>query len=176
MGEAEGFEVEPVGLVDGGGGGGDPVSSTRIRGLIADGDVAGAAALLGRPHEVAGVVQHGAGRGGAPARLPDGEHRGSLPRSRSPAPGVYAGRFSWSGGLGHPAAVSVGQPPSFENDEEPTPLVEAYLLDFDGDLYDERSRVAFEAWLRPQQAFDDLDDLVAQMGADVESTRRVLSS
>jgi riboflavin kinase/FMN adenylyltransferase len=175
MGEDEGFEVEPVGLIDGDGGGGDPVSSTRIRRLIAQGDVAGAATLLGRPHEVRGAVQHGAGRGGLLLGFPTA-NIGVAPEIALPAPGVYAGRFSWSGGLGHPAAISVGQPPSFENDEEPSPLVEAYLLDFDGDLYDEPSRVAFEAWLRPQQAFDDLDDLVAQMGVDVESTRRVLSS
>jgi riboflavin kinase/FMN adenylyltransferase len=87
---------------------------------------------------------------------------------------VYAGRFSWRGADGHPAAISVGQPPTFDEGDG-SPVVEAYLLDFDGDLYDEAARVTFERWLRPQRAFDDLDALVAQMADDVEAARRVLA-
>jgi riboflavin kinase/FMN adenylyltransferase len=174
MGAAEGFEVEPVDLVDGGGAGDGPVSSTRIRRLIADGDVAGAAALLGRPHQVRGPVQHGAGRGALLLGYPTANVK-VAPEIALPAPGVYAGRFSWSGGHGHPAAISVGQPPTFTDGADGSPVVEAYLLDFDGDLYDEPAQVTFERWLRPQRAFDDLDVLVAQMGADVAEARRVLT-
>ena len=175
MGASQGFEVEPMELVGGGGGGEGPVSSTRIRRLIADGDVAGARALLGRPHQVRGPVEHGAGRGGRLLGFPTA-NVGVSPEIALPAPGVYAGRFSWPGGEGHPAAISVGQPPSFEvEDDDAPPLVEAYLLDFDGDLYGEPARVTFGEWLRPQRAFDDLDALVAQMEGDVAQTRRVLT-
>jgi riboflavin kinase/FMN adenylyltransferase len=174
MGAADGFEVEPVALVDGGGGGEVPVSSTRIRRLIADGDVAGAAALLGRPHQVRGLVRHGAGRGALLLGFPTA-NVGVAAEIALPAPGVYAGRFSWSGGEGHPAAISVGQPPSFDDAGDGSSLVEAYLLDFDGDLYDEPARVTFEWWLRPQRAFDDLDVLIAQMGDDVADARHVLT-
>jgi riboflavin kinase/FMN adenylyltransferase len=174
MGGPLGFEVEPVELVAERGGEVAPVSSTRIRRLIAEGDVAGAAALLGRAHEVRGPVKHGAGRGARLLGFPTA-NVGVARKIALPAPGVYAGRFSWRGGSGHPAAISVGQPPTFEDTGDGSPLVEAYLLDFDGDLYGEPARVAFEAWIRPQRAFDDLGALVAQMGQDVEEARRVLA-
>jgi riboflavin kinase/FMN adenylyltransferase len=174
MGTAEGFDVEPIELVGGAGGDEVPVSSTRIRRLIADGDVAGAAKLLGRPHQVRGRVEHGAGRGARLLGYPTANVR-VVPEIALPAPGVYAGRFSWRGAEGHPAAISVGPPPSFDDEGDGSPLVEAYLLDFDGDLYEEPSRVTFEGWLRPQRAFDDLDALAAQMGDDVVDARRVLA-
>jgi riboflavin kinase/FMN adenylyltransferase len=174
MGAAGGFEVEPIELIDVGTEGDGPVSSTRIRRLIADGDVAGAAALLGRPHQVRGPVEHGAGRGGRLLGFPTA-NVGVSPEIALPAPGVYAARFSWPGGDGHPAAISVGQPPSFEPDDDLVPLVEAFLLDFDGDLYGAPARVDFAAWLRPQLPFDDLDALVAQMDDDVVRTRDLLA-
>jgi len=174
MGGAFGFEVEPIALIGGGGGEEAPVSSTRIRRLIADGDVADATTLLGRPHQVRGRVEHGAGRGAALLGYPTA-NVGVAPEIALPAPGVYAGRFSWRGADGHPAAISVGQPPTFDDQGDGSPVVEAYLLDFDGELYDEAARVTFERWLRPQRAFDDLDALVAQMADDVEAARRVLA-
>ena len=161
-------------LVGGGGREEVPVSSTRIRRLVADGNVAGAAKLLGRPHQVRGRVQHGAGRGARLLGYPTA-NVGVAPEIALPAPGVYAGRFSWRGAEGHPAAISVGQPPTFDDQDDGSPVVEAYLLDFDGDLYGEPSRVTFEGWLRPQRAFDDLDGLVAQMGDDIDDARRVLA-
>jgi riboflavin kinase/FMN adenylyltransferase len=173
MGESEGFDVHPVELVAGGGGDA-PVSSTRIRRMIAEGDVTTAAAMLGRPHQVRGPVKHGAGRGARLLGFPTA-NVGVARQIALPAPGVYAGRFSWRGATDHPAAVSVGQPPTFEDQGDGSPLVEAYLLDFDGDLYGEPAKVAFEAWIRPQRAFDDLDALVAQMGEDVDEARRVLA-
>jgi riboflavin kinase/FMN adenylyltransferase len=174
MGAALGFEVEPIALIGGGGGADVAVSSTRIRQLIAQGEVADAATLLGRPHQVRGRVEHGAGRGAALLGFPTANVAVAL-EIALPAPGVYAGRFSWRGGDGHPAAISVGQPPTFDDHGDGSPLVEAYLLDFDGDLYDEPARVTFERWLRPQRAFDDVDALAAQMGDDVEAARRVLA-
>jgi riboflavin kinase/FMN adenylyltransferase len=173
MGGVEGFEVEPVALV-GGGAGDAPVSSTRIRKLIASGEVAGAAALLGRPHQVRGVVEHGAGRGGRLLGYPTA-NVGVAAEIALPAPGVYAGRFSWPGGYDHPAAISVGLPPSFDDDDDGSARVEAYLLDFDGDLYGAPARVTFEGWLRQQLAFEDLDALVVQMAEDVEHARRLLT-
>lgn len=172
MGASGHFEVEPVELV-GGEGDDPPVSSTRIRRVLAEGDVTGAAALLGRPHQVRGPVRHGAGRGARLLGFPTA-NVGVAREIALPAPGVYAGRFSWRGAEGHPAAISVGQPPTFAGTDDGTPLVEAYLLDFDGDLYEEAARVSFEAWIRPQRAFDDLDALSAQMADDVEAARRFL--
>ena len=173
MGTTLGFEIEPMELVTDEGGE-VPVSSTRIRALIAQGDVAGAANLLGRPHEVRGPVVHGAGRGAQLLGYPTANLKVGA-EIALPAPGVYAGRFSWPAGLDHPSAISVGPAPTFEGAEARSPLVEAYLLDFDGDLYGEPSRVTFEAWLRPQRVYTDLDSLVAQMGEDVEHARRVLA-
>ena len=173
MGAAHGFDVEPMELVSGGGRG-DPVSSTRIRRLLAQGDVAGAALLLGRPHQVRGPVEHGAGRGARLLGFPTA-NVGVAREIALPAPGVYAGRFSWRGAEGHPAAISVGQPPTFKDDDSGSPRVEANLLDFDGDLYGEPARVTFERWLRPQQAFDDLDSLVAYMVDAIDEARRVLA-
>ena len=174
MGARLGFDVEPVSLVAGVAGGEVPVSSTRIRRLIAEGDVGGAAALLGRPHQVRGPVRHGAGRGAKLLGFPTANV--AVGREIAlPAPGVYAGRFSWPEADGHPAAISVGQPPTFQSDDDHTPLVEAYLIDFDGDLYGEPAKVSFEAWIRPQRAFDDLSELSSQMTLDVDAARRVLS-
>ncbi len=165
MGAANGFEVRPVELVSEADGE-PPVSSTRIRRLIAEGEVGEAARLLGRAHQVRGPVKHGAGRGARLLGFPTA-NVGVAREIALPAPGVYAGRFTWRGAEGHPSAISVGQPPTFQDADDGSPLVEAYLLDFDGDLYGEPARVSFEAWIRPQRAFDDLDALKAQMSEDV---------
>jgi riboflavin kinase / FMN adenylyltransferase len=171
MGADLGFAVEPVALLSPDSG--PVISSTRIRRLIAEGDVAAASALLGRPHEVRGAVKHGAGRGARLLGFPTA-NVGVGREMAVPAPGVYAGRFTWRGAHDHPAAISVGQPPTFEATGDGSPLVEAYLLDFDGDLYGEPAAVSFAAWLHPQRAYDDLAALVDQMRADVEEARRVL--
>jgi riboflavin kinase / FMN adenylyltransferase len=171
MGADLGFVVEPVALLSPDSG--PVISSTRIRRLIAEGDVAAAARLLGRPHQVRGSVKHGAGRGARLLGFPTA-NVGVAREIALPAPGVYAGRFSWRAAPDHPAAISVGQPPTFEATGDGAGLVEAYLLDFDGDLYGEPGRVSFEAWLHPQRAYDDLGALVEQMRADVEEARRIL--
>jgi riboflavin kinase / FMN adenylyltransferase len=170
IGAMAGFDVEGVSLADAEG---DAVSSTRIRQLVADGDVAGAAALLGRPHQVRGEVVHGDGRGGPELGFPTANV--AVPAGIAlPGLGIYAGRYRRPDGAVHLAAVSVGNRPTFYA-RAPGPLVEAYLLDFDGDLYGEEGQVSFVRRLRDERRFDRVEDLVAQMHADVEEARRVLA-
>jgi riboflavin kinase/FMN adenylyltransferase len=172
MGAELGFEVLGLGLVAvDADTTGAPYSSTRIRELLGKGDVAEAARLLGRPHEVRGVVERGDQRG---------EHLGmptanlAVPeRICLPADGVYAGTFVAEDGVERPAAISVGTRPTFY--ENGNVLVEAYVLDFDGDLYGQRVKVRFREWVRGQERFDSTEALVEQMNADVEETRRILA-
>jgi riboflavin kinase/FMN adenylyltransferase len=89
-----------------------------------------------------------------------------------PADGIYAGHYRRPTGEGHAAAISVGRRPTFY--EAADPVLEAYLLDFDGDLYGEPARVEFVARLRPEERFDSVDDLVAQMRRDVAATRELV--
>jgi riboflavin kinase/FMN adenylyltransferase len=175
LGREAGFEVAGVRLSETGGA---AISSTRIRQLLAQGDVAGAAALLGRPHEVRGPVVHGDGRGGPELGYPTANL--ALPPGLAlPAVGVYAGRLGRTDGSTHPAAISVGLRPTFYPDgpEGPRtgPLVEAHLLDFEGDLYGEAVRLQFVAHLRPERRFDSVADLVAEMDRDVARTRALLA-
>jgi SHS2 domain-containing protein len=149
---------------------GEPVRSSRIRSLLAnDGAVEQAAELLGRPYTVWGEVVHGAERGRA-LGYPTANLK--LPTGRlAPAYGIYA-CWAWRGETGFPAAVNVGVRPSFDNGH---PSVEAYLLDFDGDLYGETLGLSFIERLRGEQRFADIHALVAQMGRDVEAARRTLA-
>ena len=172
MGAELGFEVLGLGLVavedDTTG---VPYSSTRIRELLAKGDVVEAARLLGRPHEVRGVVEYGARRGGEHLGVPTANL--SVPeRICLPADGVYAGTFVAEDGAERPAAISVGTRPTFY--ETADVLVEAYLLDFDGDLYGQRVKVRFREWVRGQERFDSTEALIEQMKTDIEATRRIL--
>jgi riboflavin kinase/FMN adenylyltransferase len=160
MGGALGFEVVHVPLLAG-------TSSTEVRRRLAAGDVAGAAELLGRPHELRGVVEKGDQRGrdlGYPtANI-------AVPADiLVPAPGIYAG---WYDG-GQAAAVSVGRRPTFKDGDAPV-VVEAYLLDFAGDLYGHPARLSFVCRLRDEERFDSVDELLAQMARDVEATRSAL--
>jgi riboflavin kinase/FMN adenylyltransferase len=93
-----------------------------------------------------------------------------------PADGVYAGYFTRADGARHRAAISVGRRPTFYEPGTASVLVEAYLLDFDGDLYGEAGRVAFVSRLRGEERYDSVDALIAQMHRDVEETERILSS
>ena len=172
LGGRWGFEVVGVGLTDDGT---EPVSSTRIRALLAAGDVEGAARLLGRPHEVRGPVVRGDGRGGPELGFPTANL--SVPDDIAlPADGVYAGHYRRPDGSVHRAALNVGRRPTFYEPGTAPVLVEAYLLHFDGDLYGEPARVSFAHRLRGEQRFDSVEDLVAQMRADVEATERVLAA
>jgi riboflavin kinase / FMN adenylyltransferase len=173
MGAEFGFEVLGLGLVAvEGDATGVPYSSTRIRELLAKGDVAEAARLLGRPHEVRGVVERGDQRGAEHLGMPTANL--TVPeRICLPADGVYAGTFVAEDGVERPAAISVGTRPTFYEDGDV--LVEAYVLDFDGDLYGQRVKVRFREYVRGQERFDSTEALVEQMNADVEATRRILA-
>ena len=173
MGAELGFEVLGLGLVAvEGEASGAPYSSTRIRELLAKGDVAEAARLLGRPHEVRGVVERGDQRGAEHLGFPTANL--TVPeRICLPADGVYAGTFVAQDEVERPAAISVGTRPTFYEDGDV--LVEAYVLDFDGDLYGQRVKVRFREWVRGQERFDSTEALVEQMHADVEATRRILA-
>ena len=177
MGAAAGFEVEGVSLAsdaDGPAASGTAISSTRIRALVAGGRVAEAAELLGRPHQVRGTVVHGDNRGGTELGFPTANL--DVPSAIAlPAAGIYAGWYERPDGSRHAAAVSVGRRPTFY-DGGGELLVEAFLLDFSGDLYGEEGRLSFVARLRDEQAFDSVDALVAQMHRDVAAAREVLAA
>ena len=143
---------------------GETVSSSHIRGLVAAGDVRQARDFLGAPFMLEGEVVPGDKRGrelGMPTAniVPD-------PRLAVPGHGVYA---AWA--HGHPAAVNVGIRPTFDSGRGL--LVEAYLLDFDDDLYGQTLRIAFDERLRGERRFDDVDALVEQMYRDVDQVREV---
>jgi riboflavin kinase/FMN adenylyltransferase len=137
------------------------VSSTAIRGLVAEGDVERASRLLGRPPEVEGAVVSGDARGGT-LGYPTANLRVE-PELLVPAYGIYAGSAA-----GHRAAVSIGTNPHYGGHER---RVEAFLLDFEGDLYGERLVVELWRRLRDEQAFASEAELVAQITHDVEETR-----
>jgi riboflavin kinase/FMN adenylyltransferase len=153
--ERLGFDARPVPLVDG-------VSSTRIRDLLRAGEVDRAAKLLGRPPELAGTVVAGDARGGT-LGFPTANLRPE-PGVLVPGYGIYAGAAD-----GHRAAISIGTNPHYGGDER---RIEAFLLDFAGDLYGKR--LTLELWqrLREEQAFGSEAELVAQIDRDVEATRR----
>jgi len=172
LGAGHGFEVVGEALTDDGR---DPVSSTRIRTLVAEGDVAGAARLLGRPHEVRGPVVRGDGRGGPELGFPTANLQIGDDIAL-PADGIYAGHFIRADGTAHPAAISVGRRPTFYESGTSPVLVEAYLLHFDGDLYGEPARVSFVSRLRGDRRFESVDALIAQMHRDAADAERALSA
>ncbi len=153
---------------------GAPMSSTRVRGLLAAGDVAGAAAMLGRPHEVRGTVVRGDGRGGPELGMPTANVALS-PGTALPEAGIYAGWYGRPDGSRHRAALSLGRRPTFYEGDGPL-LLEAHLLGFDGDLYGERASVSFVARLRAERRFDTVDELVAQMRSDVRAVSDLLGA
>jgi riboflavin kinase/FMN adenylyltransferase len=172
-----GFAVEGVPLAEVEGDDGDDevtISSTYVRACVAAGDMTSAARALGRPHRVDGVVVRGDRRGrelGYPTANVE-----TPPYTAIPADGVYAGHLvlrdaTGASGPRHPAAISVGTNPTFQGTRR---TVEAFLLDFDGDLYGEHVGVEFAHRLRPMTAFGGVDELVAAMAADVERTRQLL--
>ena len=174
LGSELGFEVEGVELVDAAGevaGDHARVSSTRIRHALAEGDLVGANALLGRPYEVRGLVAHGDERG---RELGFPTANVSVPGDiLLPADGIYAGWYERPDGSVHPAAISLGRRPTFYAEAHAS-LLEAHLLDFSGDLYGEHARVRFIAFLRGEVRFDSADELIAQIGCDVDEARRIL--
>jgi riboflavin kinase / FMN adenylyltransferase len=171
LGEKYDFAAEgmPLLVADGG-----TVSSTSIRRMLADGDVAAAAKALGRPHRVEGVVVRGHRRGRA-LGFPTANLE-TPPHTAIPADGIYAGWLASLDADGRdrqrwPAAISIGTNPTFGEGEQ---TVEAYALDrSDLDLYGVHAAIDFTARLRGTLRFDSVDALVEQMHRDVEAAREL---
>lgn len=171
LGERSGFAVTSVPAVTDAG---RRISSSAVRELVRRGDVAAAGHLLGRAYELRGPVEHGQHRGrelGYPTAnlaLP--------PAVLVPADGVYAGTLEWPGQAegragGEPAAISVGTNPTFAGTRR---TVEAYVVDRTGlDLYDLPVLLRFTQRLRSMVSFSSVEDLCAQMAADVDSVREL---
>jgi len=152
-----GLEVVDVPLVAG-------VSSSRIREQLAAGEMREAAALLGRPHEVEGTVVSGDQRGGT-LGFPTA-NLAVEPHLLVPAYGIYAGAA-----LGGRAAISIGVNPHYGGNER---RIEAFLLDFEGDLYGKELRIELWERLREERAFESEEDLVRQIALDVEAARAAI--
>ncbi|GHF55218.1 bifunctional riboflavin kinase/FAD synthetase [Streptomyces morookaense] len=166
------YDVEVIDLyVTGEAGGGLPFSSTLTRRLVAEGDVAGAMEILGRPHRVEGEVVRGAQRGrelGYPTANVE-----TLPHTAIPADGVYAGWLN-AGGEAMPAAISVGTNVQFDATER---TVEAYAIDRVGlDLYGQHVGVDFLAYLRGMEKFDSIEALLECMANDVDRARALVAA
>ncbi len=155
--ERLGFEVLEAPEVEG-------ISSSGIRHCLHDGDVAGAARMLGRPPELDGVVVAGDQRGGT-LGFPTA-NLALDPYLLVPRHGIYAGAT-----LGHRAAISVGTNPHYGGEEL---RIEPYLLDFEGDIYGERLVVELWERLRDEQVFESEQALVEQIGRDVKATRAAI--
>jgi riboflavin kinase/FMN adenylyltransferase len=149
-----GLDVIDVPLVEG-------VSSSRIRELLVEGEMREAAALLGRPHELEGTVVSGDQRGGT-LGFPTA-NLALDPHLLVPAHGIYAGAA-----LGGRAAISIGVNPHYGGSER---RIEAFLLDFEGDLYGKELRIELWERLRDEWAFESEEELVRQIALDVEATR-----
>lgn len=163
-GDAHGFVVRAQELVTAGG---TPVTSTRIRDLVASGDVQDAAALLGREHRVSGRVVRGRGHGRqvlgiSTANLLPVEH------AALPLDGVYSG-WALIDGTPHPAALSVGIPPMYPMAHD---RLEAHILDFADDLYGRIMTVGFSHRLRDQCTFESDAELAAAIARDIDEVRR----
>jgi riboflavin kinase/FMN adenylyltransferase len=177
MGAELGFEVLGLGLVPVvGDPTGLPYSSTQIRTLLEAGDVAEAARMLGRPprpHEVRGVVQRGDARG---RELGFPTANVAVPEQIClPADGIYAGTLIAEDGVERAAAISLGRRPTFYEDA-PSSLLEAYVLDFDGDLYEQQVKVRFVERIRGEEQFPSVEALVEQIAKDVEATRALVKT
>ncbi|PNE30362.1 riboflavin kinase [Streptomyces eurocidicus] len=172
LGATYDYGVEVIDLyVTGEAGGGLPFSSTLTRKLVAEGDVAGAMEILGRPHRVEGVVVQGAQRGrelGYPTANVE-----TLPHTAIPADGVYAG-WLVVGEEAMPAAISVGTNVQFDATER---TVEAYAIDrTDLDLYGLHVAVDFLSYLRGMEKFESIEALLLCMAGDVKRARDLVTA
>ena len=167
FGARHGIEAEAVAAVclDG-----EPVSSSRIRSALAQGDSGTATRLLTRPFAIQGTVERGDQRGRTLGYPTANLQLGSYQR---PAYGIYAVRVALEDGIEHPGVANLGVRPTFEPARE---LLEAHLFGFDGDLYGRTIDVALHHYLRPEERFDSLDALRAQMDRDSTEARRLLAS
>jgi len=164
-----GYAVETVSALDDESG---VISSTEIRKLVSVGNVAEAARLLGHPYQLQGLIAHGDQRGRT-----IGFPTANLNYAREkviPAGGIYA-CWAYVRGEKYQAAVNIGTNPTFTPDKQ-TLNVEAYLLEFDQDIYDEMVSLEFVSRLRNELRYDSVDALVKQIGRDVDQTRAVLGT
>lgn len=171
LGKQFDFQVEPVKLIARPDGVEEPVSSTSIRRALAGGQVETATNLLGRAYEVRGVVVNGDKRGriiGFPTANVEVPNAMCLP-----ADGVYAGKFKCDDGSMHACAINLGRRPTFFEHADHS-LLEAHLLDFDGDLYGQKVSVTFEHFLRSERKFDGLEAIKTQLQLDVAAARLAL--
>ena len=164
------FDVTPIELISRGDGVDEPVSSTAIRRALAGGQVELATQLLGHNFEVRGVVVQGDQRGrtiGFPTANIE------VPRAICiPADGVYAGVLTRANNAKHVCAINLGRRPTFYEHADHS-MLEAHLLDFSGDLYDEKVKVLFTHFLRGERKFENIDALKMQLKHDIEQTRSV---
>ena len=170
LGKQFDFQVEPVKLIARPDGVEEPVSSTSIRRALAGGQVETATNLLGRAYEVRGVVVNGDKSGriiGFPTANVEVPNAMCLP-----ADGVYAGKFQCDDGSVHACAINLGRRPTFFEHADHS-LLEAHLLDFDGDLYGQKVSVTFEHFLRSERKFDGLEAIKTQLQLDVAAARLV---
>lgn len=170
---AEGADIQVIGLDDATAEWSEidrTCSSEEVARLLDASDVAGAAQLLGRYHEMSGVVEQGDQRGrtlGFPTA------NVAMPVSFViPAEAVYAGTLTAQDGVTRPAAISLGRRPTFYPDG--LMLLEAHVVDFSGDLYGQTVHVRFVDKVRDQRRFDGPDELAAQLRRDVQTTREIV--
>ena len=166
------FDVVPIELIARGDGVDEPVSSTAIRRALAGGQVELATQLLGHHFEVRGVVVHGDERGRT-IGFPTANIEVASQICR-PADGVYAGVLTQANGSKHVCAINLGRRPTFFEHADHS-LLEAHLLDFNGDLYGQSVRVSFSNFLRGERKFENIDALKMQLKHDIEQTRAVSS-
>lgn len=167
LGEERGFSVHVVDMLESDDAG--RVSSTLIRQALQNGELEQVKALLGRAYELSGEVVHGKNRGralGFPTANIDVWDQQIIPRN-----GIYAG-WAYLGDERFMAMTNVGFSPTFGNKDI---TVEAYLLDFDRDIYGRNLTISFEKYMRPEGKFESLDDLIAQIHTDVEQGRAYLA-
>jgi riboflavin kinase/FMN adenylyltransferase len=147
------------------------ISSTEIRKLISTGNVTEAAKLLGYHYSMSGEVIHGAGRGRA-IKLPTANVE--YPKQKvTPSNGIYACR-AWLGEEKFMAATNIGFNPTFTPDRQ-VPSLEAYLLDFDRDIYEQVLKLEFVSRIRDELKFDSVEALLAKIHEDIEKTRDILT-
>ncbi len=161
-----GFEVEVVEPLLGPGG--EAVRSTAVRAAVSSGEMKRAAAMLGRSYTIAGMVVHGHGRGG-PLGFPTANLQMPV-ESLAPRDGIYACWVEIDGSR-YMAAASIGERPTFPGAGH---SIEAFVMDFDGDLYGRELRLELVRRLRDEEKFDSIEQLRLQVDRDVAETRRLL--
>lgn len=153
---------------------GELVSSTRIRRLVAAGEVEAARRLLGAPFPLSGVVVQGDARGGTMG-FPTANVRPPEPRKLLPADGVYAVR-AWVGDRRFDGMMNVGRRPTFTSGEDAPRRVEVHLLGFEGDLYGRELRVEVLVRLRPERRFASAQELAQELQRDAVRAREALAA